>query len=104
MKRNNHKLLTNGQIIDVESGAISHGAIEITNGMIERIYEEKEASPGHIEQMDLHGKYIIPGLIDMHYHIKEAFSPHFVAAGAPSVRSPAGDTQTLSHLIEQTID
>jgi len=104
MKRNNHKLLTNGQIIDVESGAISHRAIEITNGMIERIYEEKEALPGHIEQVDLHGKYMIPGLIDMHCHIQEAFAPHFVAAGVTTVRNTAGDTQTLSPLIEAPID
>src|SRR5699024_7550508 len=60
LKKNNHKLITNGQIIDVESGAISHGAIEIKNGMIERTYEEKEFLPRHIEQIDLHGKYIIP--------------------------------------------
>src|SRR5699024_8181980 len=99
LKKNNHKLITNGQIIDVESGAISHGAIEIKNGMIERTYEEKELLPRHIEQIDLHGKYIIPGLIDMHCHIQEAFAPHF-AAGVTTVRNTAGDTHTLSPFIE----
>lgn len=101
---NNQMLLKNGQIIDVEDGTISLGSIEIKDGMIERIYEEKEGIPAHIEAVDLQGKYVIPGLIDMHCHIQEAFAPHFVAAGVTTVRNTAGDTDTLRPLIEAPLD
>lgn len=101
---NNHMLLTNGQIINVESGTISLGTIEIKDGLIKRIYEAKDVVPVHIEQIDLQGKYVIPGLIDMHCHIQEAFAPHFVAAGVTTVRNTAGDTDRLRPLIEAPLD
>ncbi len=97
-------LLTNGQIIDVESGTISLGSIEVKDGLIIRTYEAKGDLPAHVEQLDLKGKYIIPGLIDMHCHIQEAFAPHFVAAGVTTVRNTAEDTDVLRPLIEAPLD
>lgn len=37
---NNHVLLTNGDIVDVENGEVKRGTIEIKNGIIHQIYEE----------------------------------------------------------------
>ena len=45
------------------------GAIEVDNGYIKNIYFEDSDLPSEIETIDVEGKYIIPGLIDMHCHI-----------------------------------
>ncbi len=101
---NNHFLLTNGQVIDVESGTVSTGTIEIKDGMIKRTYEQHEKYPSQVEKVDAQGKYIIPGLIDMHCHIQETFAPHFVAAGVTTVRNTAGDRDALKPLLEAPLD
>src|SRR5690625_4864532 len=104
MKTNNHILLTNGQIIDVEMGVVSQGAIEIRDGMIKKVFLEKDELPQHVKKIDLKGKYIIPGLIDMHCHIREEFAHHFIAAGVTTVRNTAGDLSTLQPLIDAPLD
>ena len=48
--------------------------------------------------MDIAGKYVIPGLIDMHVHIKETFAPFFVASGVTTVRNTAGSVLELERL------
>lgn len=101
---NHHVLLTNGTIIHVENGKELRGSIEIKNGMITRIYEEKEVLPRDVEQINLQGKVIIPGLIDMHCHIQESSAPYFVAAGVTTIRNTAGDTEALTPLIEAPLD
>ena len=42
------------------------------------------------EIIDCTGKYLIPGLIDMHVHIKNNFATYFMAAGVTTVRNTAG--------------
>ena len=102
--KHNHYLLTNGNIIDVETGQIADGTIEIKDGIINHIFEEKNILPSDIEQVDAERKYIIPGLIDMHCHIQEKYAPHFVASGVTTIRNAAGDREILKPLIEAPID
>lgn len=102
--KHNHFLLTNGRIIDVETGQITDKTIEIQNGTIKHIYEEAEILPNDIKQVDADGKYIIPGLIDMHCHIQEKYAPHFVASGVTTIRNTAGDREMLKPLIDAPID
>ena len=102
--RHNHYLLTNGHIVDVETGQIADGTIEIKDGIINHIFEEKDILPSDIEQVDAERKYIIPGLIDMHCHIQEKYAPHFVASGVTTIRNAAGDREILKPLIEAPID
>lgn len=54
--------------------------------------------PDGAEVVDLHGRWIIPGLIDMHCHIKEGFAPDFVSAGVTTVRNTAGNLKELRRL------
>lgn len=100
----NHVLLTNGHVVDVDNGRVEIRTIEIKEGMIRHIYSQKERLPTHIRQIDVEGKYLIPGLIDMHCHIKRDFATHFVAAGVTTVRNTAGDLGELKPLIEAPID
>ncbi|MFD1032512.1 amidohydrolase family protein [Metaplanococcus flavidus] len=93
-------LLKNVQIIDVAKGSIEKGAIEVLDGYIHHIYRGAEEVPSHKEEIDLEGKYIIPGLIDMHCHILDGFAPQFVASGVTTVRNTAGNVLQLASLIE----
>lgn len=97
-------LIKNGTIIDVANEGIFLGAIEIEGNKIKRIIKQDEVLPDSIETIDASGKFIIPGLIDMHCHINERFAPHFVASGVTTVRNTAGNVNFLSKLIEQPAD
>jgi len=60
--------------------------------------------PINVRKLDLKEKYIIPGLIDMHCHIREKFARHFIAAGVTTVRNTAGDLGMLQPLIDAPLD
>ncbi|CAM3067904.1 amidohydrolase family protein [Filibacter tadaridae] len=97
-------ILKNATIIDVESEIIFKGAIEVDHGTIKTIFSEDSDLPPEIESVDVEGKYVIPGLIDMHCHIKEDFAVQFVASGVTTVRNTAGNVFQLKKLIESPID
>lgn len=97
-------ILKNATIIDVERETTFKGAIEVDHGIIKNIFFEDSDLPSERETIDVEGKYIIPGLIDMHCHIKEDFAPQFVASGVTSVRNTAGNVFQLKKLIESPID
>lgn len=99
-----HYLVKNVQIIDVANSSVYKGSIEISDGRIQQIYKVADKIPFQIEEIDLEGKYILPGLIDMHCHIVEGFAPQFVAAGVTTVRNTAGNVLQLKSLIEAPSD
>lgn len=97
-------LIKNGTIIDVDNGVCFVGAIEVEGSKINRIYTQSEVLPEGMETVDAKGKYIIPGLIDMHCHINAGYAPQFVASGVTTVRNAAGNVLLLNNLIKQPED
>lgn len=97
-------IIKNGTIIDVENGGSYVGSIEVKRNTVKRIFKSDDVLPKGVDTVDAEGKYIIPGLIDMHCHINERFAPHFVASGVTTVRNTAGNVKLLSKLIEQPDD
>ena len=97
----NHYIIHNGTIIDVENGTSYVGSIEVVENKIIQIFKENDVLPDGVDIVDANGKYIIPGLIDMHCHINERFAPHFVASGVTTVRNTAGNVLLLSNLIQK---
>ncbi|QTD42949.1 amidohydrolase family protein [Sporosarcina sp. Te-1] len=97
-------ILKNATIIDVENGTSFKGAIEVNHGHIQSVFVEDSDLPQGTETINVEGKYIIPGLIDMHCHIREDFAGHFVASGVTTVRNTAGNVFQLKKLIESPID
>lgn len=71
-------LLKNLSIVDVELEKVFKGSIEIQGERITQIFDG-EVSKKYDEVYDMQGRFAIPGLIDMHCHIKEGFAPHFTA-------------------------
>jgi imidazolonepropionase-like amidohydrolase len=98
----NKILLYNVQIIDVETGKIQkNAAVLIENNTIKAIGESNKLkrAAGEIKRIDGAGKYLIPGLWDMHVHLEgaeliednKALLPVFLAYGITTVRDCASD-------------
>jgi hypothetical protein len=90
--------LKNGFILDINSGQFQQANIVIDDGKILSINEDHEMHLDSIEEINLTGKYIIPGLIDMHVHIKHKFASLFTASGVTTVRNTAGNVTELETL------
>ncbi|MCM2675678.1 hypothetical protein [Alkalicoccobacillus plakortidis] len=97
-------ILDHAQIIDVETGLIYSAAIFLKDGLIDRIVKVDDTegiqSDSHVKRLDLKGTYILPGLIDMHVHIKESFAPLFPASGVTTVRNTGGNLTELDPMIK----
>ncbi|WP_432361011.1 amidohydrolase family protein [Sporosarcina sp. UB5] len=104
MAETNHYIVKNGTIIDVEKGDSFIGSIEIKGTMITGIHRTNETLPDGIPAIDASGKYIIPGMIDMHCHIRDNVAPHFLASGVTTVRNTAGNVLLIEDLIEAPVD
>lgn len=82
----------------------------ISNGRISEMYRAgKKKAPAGAIVLDLSGQYVIPGLIDSHYHFilgargkaEEAALRRFaLLGGVTSVRDMAGDAVALAELAE----
>ncbi len=95
-------LIHNGRIINVNDGSIlDDKAILIDSGKIKSIGDYSTLKPliNPKYEIDVHDKFIIPGLWDMHIHIEGqnliednlALFPVFIAYGITTVRDMASD-------------
>jgi len=93
-------LIFNANVVDVKTGKISKNqAILIDNQTIKNIGSFKKLNNLAAEKIDIKGKYVIPGLWDMHIHIEgqdlvednKALFPVFIAHGITTVRDAASD-------------
>ena len=62
-------LIKNVNIIDSLNGGIENQNIFIEDGVIKEIFGESAITPEADEVLDLSGKWLMPGLIDMHTHL-----------------------------------
>lgn len=89
--------ITGGTVIDVRDGSrISNAAILVEDGRITTVAPaEKAAIPSAARVVDVSGKFVIPGLWDVHTHIQnqrelDIFFPLLVAHGVLSIRDCEG--------------
>lgn len=61
-------LLRNGRIIDPASGVDRQGDLLVMNGMIAA---DGTPAPDDVRVVDVSGCWVVPGLIDMHVHLRE---------------------------------
>ncbi len=109
-------ILENVNIIDGTGGPIQENmSIHISEGLIVSITKSDSGSElEDLKRIDLSGKYILPGLFDMHVHLAtdptsednlektierlETYLNH----GITGVRDMAGDTRQLAYLARQS--
>ncbi len=91
--------ITNASIIDVINGHVSNNMTIIVNdSIISRIAKSDEIKTSeYMRIIDASGKYVIPGLWDMHIHTSSEFNtreiiyPTFIAYGVTGVRVMSAD-------------
>jgi dihydroorotase len=66
-------LLKNGRIIDPANGTRVSGDILIEGGLIKQVAEQVDA-PAALT-LDVSGKFVVPGLIDVHVHLRDPGFP-----------------------------
>jgi len=64
----NRLILQNGRLLDPVTGVDEKGDLWVEDGVI--VPAQKEI-PENSEVYDVHGQWIVPGLIDMHVHLRE---------------------------------
>ncbi|MDK2798619.1 MAG: dihydroorotase [Clostridiales bacterium] len=64
-------LIKNGHVIDPQNNRDDILDIYVENGMIVEIEKNLDYSGGEIEVIDAKDKLVVPGLIDMHCHLRE---------------------------------
>jgi dihydroorotase len=110
-------LLQNGRIIDPANGLDKKASLLVEKGRIKAIFtqrQKKPALPQKLLSIDLQGKWIIPGLIDMHVHLREPGEEHketietgtraaaaggFTAVACMPNTNPVNDSQSVTRLI-----
>ena len=91
-------VLSHVNVVDVEKGAIKADVtVTIANGRIAAVAAAESRPPAGAHIIDATGKYLIPGLWDMHVHwYEERFLPLFIANGVLGVRQMFGAPLHLS--------
>jgi len=94
-------VIQNGNIIDIESGAISKQNIFVIDGRISDIENTTSTHDINAKQIiDANGKYIVPGFWDNHVHFRggdslikanKDFLKLFIMNGITTVRDTGGD-------------
>lgn len=91
-------LLKNGSVLNIETGEFVKLDIYVEGNEIKNI--APNLNQEGISVIDCTNKWLIPGLIDMHVHIKKHFASYFTAAGVTTVRNTAGSVIELKPFME----
>jgi dihydroorotase len=110
-------LLQNGRIIDPVNREDKKASLLVEKGRIKAIFtqrQKKPALPQKLLSIDLEGKWVVPGLIDMHVHLREPGEEHketietgtraaaaggFTAVACMPNTNPVNDSQSVTRLI-----
>jgi dihydroorotase len=108
--------LQNGRVIDPRNKIDRQSDVLVVNGRITAVVKASESLeiPAGCERFDLRGKWVVPGLIDMHVHLREpgeeyketiesgaraAAAGGFTAVACMPNTSPVNDSQGITALI-----
>ncbi len=110
-------LLKNGRIIDPASKTDKKASLLVAKGKIEAVFSSRQKAPPlpkNLHTIDLKGKWVVPGLIDMHVHLREPGEEHketietgtraaaaggFTALACMPNTNPVNDCQSVTRLI-----
>jgi len=109
MSCNNHNhecLITNVNVVDIKSGEIlKNKTIAIDSNRITAIYDKEIFGSDSTIVIDGKGKYLIPGLWDMHTHYKLGhvyLDPLLIANGITGIREMWDDTPEFVKIPQKT--
>jgi dihydroorotase len=88
---------TNVRLIDPEAGAVTYGALTISQGIISQVFDNK-TNPFRGETarvIDCNGKYIAPGLVDIGVKVCEPGERHKESYRSAGLAAAAGGVTTM---------
>ena len=90
-------LLTNAELVDPASGAVSRGSIAIDKGVIAAMGAglDPHALPDGAEKIDVHGRVVAPGLIDLRAFVGEPGHEYRETLASASKAAAAGGVTTV---------
>ncbi len=98
--------ITNGTVIDVvNKKEIANATILIEDGIIKSIGASSDIKvPADAHIINANGKFVLPGLWDMHAHFEQAeWGPAYLAAGVTTVRDCGNEFEYIN-AIQKAID
>lgn len=95
--------LVGGNVIDVSDGSVLRNAVVVIyQGHIETVAPAAGFEiPKSAEVLDVTGRYLIPGLIDAHAHVKPWALPRYIAYGVTTVRDVHGAEDSVYGLRDE---
>jgi imidazolonepropionase-like amidohydrolase len=95
--------LVGGNVIDVSDGSVQQNTVVVIyQGHIETVVPAAGFKiPKSAEIIDVTGRYLIPGLIDVHAHVKHWALPRYLAWGVTTVRDAHGTMDSIAELRDQ---
>lgn len=96
-------ILEGGTLIDGNGGPpLNEAAVLIEKGKIVRVGKKGEIEkPDTIRTIDVTGKFLLPGLIDMHVHYDGWMGELFLAHGVTTVKDMGNDIEWMSEVSRQ---
>ena len=97
-------VITGVDVVDIESGRIARQTVVVRHGVIENLLAPGAAVPESAATLDGTGKFLIPGLWDMHVHLatrpepelaERIMLPLFLANGIVGVRDMGGPLERV---------
>src|SRR4029078_11834550 len=90
-------LIHNARLFDPRDLSVTPGMSVLVRGdRIVRVVPDADLkSPASAEIIDVHGRFLMPGLCDCHQHFSDIDGPLDLANGATSARDMANDTDTF---------
>lgn len=95
-------VIANVTLIDgTGAPALEHASVFIENGVIAKIVRQDKIDTKNTEIIDGSGKFLIPGLWDMHAHYEQVeWGPIYLAAGVTTVRDVGNEIDFITTVKE----
>ena len=92
--------ITGADLLDVRTGSTRKSAtVVLRDGRIDAVGDSGLAVPEDAERLDSKGLTLLPGLWDMHAHLKQVeWLPAYLASGVTTVRDLGNETEFLTAL------
>src|SRR5260370_31604258 len=94
--------LVGGVVIDGNGGAPIQGGVVVIKGnkIVQVGSKAKTRYPKSTKVIDVSGKYVMPGLIDLHVHYRSWMGEMFLANGVTTVKDLGNDLEWISKVSE----
>ncbi|GAA1210854.1 metal-dependent hydrolase family protein [Prauserella alba] len=93
-------LVRDAQVLDPEQGEYRRADLRCENGRVVEV-DDRIRPASDIPVLDVHGRYVLPGLIDCHVHVLAFSADLTVVADAPPTYVAAGAVRNMGAMLDR---